>query len=189
MDGQLRRSRRFGNQRMTHRVHARSLGLLADLCQLRLVHIGSDARQLIVDGSRPIGRSRRRGRPFVAQGGDWGGLIAEAMAAQTPPGLLGVHANFPGTVPPDVEMAIQVGSPPPESLSADERRAYEQLQAGAKQRGYASEMGHANKRCPAWLIHPLVSPPGCLTTMRAPRSSSHGPSSRDVPTERSRETM
>ena len=58
----------------------------------------------------------------MAQGGDWGGLIAEAMAAQTPPGLLGVHANFPGTVPPDVEMAIQVGSPPPESLSADERR-------------------------------------------------------------------
>ena len=78
---------------------------------------------------------------FVAQGGDWGGLITEVMAAQAPPGLLAVHTNFPGTVPPDMEMAIQSGSPPPASLSAGERRAYEQLQAGSKQRGYASEMG------------------------------------------------
>ena len=77
---------------------------------------------------------------FVAQGGDWGGLITEVMAAQAPPGLLGVHTNFPGTVPPDVELAIQSGRPPPASLSADERHAYEQLQAGSKQRGYASEM-------------------------------------------------
>src|ERR1700726_2293805 len=44
---------------------------------------------------------------FVAQGGDWGGLITEIMAAQAPPGLLGVHTNFPGTVPPELEMAIQ----------------------------------------------------------------------------------
>ena len=78
---------------------------------------------------------------FVAQGGDWGGLITEVMAAQAPPGLLGVHTNFPGTVPPDVEMAIQAGSPAPKDLSADERRAYEQLQAGSKQRAYALEMG------------------------------------------------
>ena len=78
---------------------------------------------------------------FVAQGGDWGGLITEVMAAQAPPGLIGVHTNFPGTVPPDVEMAIQSGSPAPKNLSADERRAYEQLQAGSKQRGYALEMG------------------------------------------------
>ena len=72
---------------------------------------------------------------FVAQGGDWGGLITEVMAAQAPPGLLGVHTNFPGTVPPDVEMAIQSGSPPPENLSADERHAYEQLQAGCQAEG------------------------------------------------------
>ena len=78
---------------------------------------------------------------FVAEGGDWGGLITEVMAAHAPPGLLGVHTNFPGTVPPDVEMAIQSGSPPPASLSADECRAYEQLREGSKQRGYASEMG------------------------------------------------
>jgi pimeloyl-ACP methyl ester carboxylesterase len=78
---------------------------------------------------------------FVAQGGDWGGPITELMAAQAPPGLLGMHTNFPGTVPPDVEMALQHGDPPPPGLSADEGRAYEQLQAGSKQRGYAIEMG------------------------------------------------
>ena len=37
---------------------------------------------------------------FVAQGGDWGGLITEVMATQAPPELLGVHTNFPATVPP-----------------------------------------------------------------------------------------
>ena len=78
---------------------------------------------------------------FVAQGGDWGGLITEVMAAQAPPGLLGMHTNFPGTVPPDVERAIQSGEPPPPDLSADERRAYVQLQEGSKQRGYAAEIG------------------------------------------------
>ena len=78
---------------------------------------------------------------FVAQGGDWGGLITEVMAAQAPPGLMGMHTNFPGTVPPDVERAIQSGEAPPPALTAEERRAYVQLQEGSKQRGYATEMG------------------------------------------------
>jgi pimeloyl-ACP methyl ester carboxylesterase len=76
-------------------------------------------------------------RRFVAQGGVWGGLITEIMAAQAPPELLGIHTNFPGTVPPEVERALGAGDPPPPGLTADERRAYEQLQAGSKQRGYA----------------------------------------------------
>jgi pimeloyl-ACP methyl ester carboxylesterase len=78
---------------------------------------------------------------FVAQGGDWGGLITEVMAAQAPPAMLGMHTNFPGTVPPEVEKALQSGDPPPHGLSADEQRAYLQLQAGSRQRGYAVEMG------------------------------------------------
>ena len=78
---------------------------------------------------------------FVAQGGDWGGLITEVMAAQAPPGLMGMHTNFPGTVPADVERAIQSGEAPPPALTAEERRAYVQLQEGSKQRGYATEMG------------------------------------------------
>jgi pimeloyl-ACP methyl ester carboxylesterase len=78
---------------------------------------------------------------FVAQGGDWGGLITEVLAVQAPPGLLGIHTNFPGTVPPDIEKMLQSGMPPPQDLTTDETQAYKQLLAGTKQRGYAIEMG------------------------------------------------
>jgi pimeloyl-ACP methyl ester carboxylesterase len=78
---------------------------------------------------------------FVAQGGDWGGLVSELMAKQAPPGLLGIHSNLPGTVPPDIARALQCGDPPPSGLSADERRAYEQLDFLYKHLGYAIMMG------------------------------------------------
>jgi pimeloyl-ACP methyl ester carboxylesterase len=64
---------------------------------------------------------------FVASGGDWGALIGEEMAAQAPLELLGIHTNLPFTVPPDIARAAQAGAPPSSDLSADERRAYDQL--------------------------------------------------------------
>ena len=78
---------------------------------------------------------------FVAQGGDWGAIVTDAMALQTPPELLGIHTNMPATVPPDVARAIQDGDPPPAGLSDDERRAYEQIVSTYKQVAYASMMG------------------------------------------------
>ena len=33
---------------------------------------------------------------YVAQGGDWGAGVVEAMGRQAPVGLLGIHTNFPG---------------------------------------------------------------------------------------------
>jgi pimeloyl-ACP methyl ester carboxylesterase len=63
---------------------------------------------------------------FVAAGGDIGALINDAMAKQAPPELLGMHTNFPQIVPPDVAKALQCGDPPPATLSADEKRSYEQ---------------------------------------------------------------
>ncbi len=85
---------------------------------------------------------------FVAQGGDWGAVITDLMAAQAPPGLLGMHTNMPGVVLPDVARALPIpgqlapGGPPPSGLSADEKRAFEQISkfytTGA---GYAVEMG------------------------------------------------
>jgi pimeloyl-ACP methyl ester carboxylesterase len=81
---------------------------------------------------------------FVAQGGDWGAQITDVMGAKAPPELLGIHSNMPGTVPPDVAKALRPASadPTPSNLSADERRAYEQLSfLFTKGIGYALEMG------------------------------------------------
>src|SRR5919106_3480863 len=64
---------------------------------------------------------------YVAQGGDWGGQIVDLMAVQAPPGLLGIHTNFPGAVRPDVTAAVQSGGPAPSGLDDEETRLYEKL--------------------------------------------------------------
>jgi pimeloyl-ACP methyl ester carboxylesterase len=80
-------------------------------------------------------------RKFVAQGGDLGAGICTMMARQKAAGLLGIHTNFPGTIPPDIAKALQCGDAPPATLSPDEHRAYEQLTVlFAKRRAYAQMM-------------------------------------------------
>jgi pimeloyl-ACP methyl ester carboxylesterase len=64
---------------------------------------------------------------YVAQGGDWGALITQLMGVQAAPGLLGIHTNMPGAVPPDIDKAAFAGAPAPSGLSADEQHAYDQL--------------------------------------------------------------
>jgi pimeloyl-ACP methyl ester carboxylesterase len=64
---------------------------------------------------------------FAAQGGDWGGFVTNAMAQQAPPELIGIHLNFSGAAPPDVAKALQTGEPAPSGLSAEERRAFDQM--------------------------------------------------------------
>ena len=78
---------------------------------------------------------------YVAQGGDWGAFVVDQMGLQAPPGLLAIHTNMPATVPADVDRALLAGEPPPAGLSAEERRAYEQLVATFKQVDYARLMG------------------------------------------------
>ena len=64
---------------------------------------------------------------FVAQGGDVGAFVSHAMAEQAPPELIAIHVNFPGTLPADIGKSLVSGDPPPATLSADEKRAYEQV--------------------------------------------------------------
>src|SRR5207302_1153218 len=79
---------------------------------------------------------------FVAQGGDWGNAVSETMAVQAPPELLGISTNMAATVPAEISKALAMGSPPPSTLSVDERNAWDQLDFFYKKGlGYANEMG------------------------------------------------
>jgi pimeloyl-ACP methyl ester carboxylesterase len=78
---------------------------------------------------------------YVAQGGDWGAFVVDQMGLQAPPGLLGIHTNMPATVPADVDKLLGIGAPGPAGLSAEERRAYDQLASTFKQVNYARIMG------------------------------------------------
>ena len=72
----------------------------------------------------------RLGYPrYVSQGGDWGAIISELLAIQQPPpeGLLGIHVNMPGTVPPDVLRHLRNFDPAPAQLSDREKIAYDRL--------------------------------------------------------------
>jgi pimeloyl-ACP methyl ester carboxylesterase len=78
---------------------------------------------------------------YVSQGGDWGSVIADAMASQAPEGLLGIHVNMPATVPADVAKALKDGDPAPEGLSAKEKAAFVSLnKLYTKGGGYAGMM-------------------------------------------------
>ncbi len=77
---------------------------------------------------------------YVAQGGDWGAFVVDQMGLHAPAGLLAIHTNMPATVPADVDKASLAGEPPPDGLSAEERRAYEQLIRTYAQVEYARMM-------------------------------------------------
>jgi pimeloyl-ACP methyl ester carboxylesterase len=81
-------------------------------------HMASAFHELM----RRVGYSR-----YVSQGGDWGAIISQLLALQVPDGLIGIHVNMPGTVPPDILRRLRNFDPAPAELSDREKIAYERL--------------------------------------------------------------
>jgi pimeloyl-ACP methyl ester carboxylesterase len=80
---------------------------------------------------------------YLAAGGDWGASVTQVMGAQAPQGLLGIHTNMPGTLPPDVSRALATGAPAPAGLSAEEQKAFDELKDFYGHHvGYAGEMAN-----------------------------------------------
>lgn len=80
---------------------------------------------------------------YVAQGGDWGNAVSEIMALQQPQGLIAIHTNMAATVPAEISAALAKGGAAPAGLSADESKAYGQLDDFYKNGlGYAIEMNN-----------------------------------------------
>lgn len=79
---------------------------------------------------------------YVAQGGDWGAGVVEAMGRQAPTGLLGIHTNLPAAITNDVG-AVLGGAPVPEGFSEKERAAVEDLRTFLQHGGlsYLAMMG------------------------------------------------
>jgi pimeloyl-ACP methyl ester carboxylesterase len=78
---------------------------------------------------------------YVAQGGDWGSVVVDAMARQKPAGLVGIHLNMPATIPAEIAKALNSGAPAPAGLSDKEKAAYKSLTyLYTKGAGYAGIM-------------------------------------------------
>jgi pimeloyl-ACP methyl ester carboxylesterase len=106
---------------------------------------------------------------YVAQGGDWGSPVSNSMARQAPKGLLGIHVNLPGTVPPEVTAVLPVGGPAPAGLSAQERAVFDSLVTYARKGNPAyltmmtarpQNIGYGVTDSPAGLAAWLLGHPG-----------------------------
>ncbi|WP_264537531.1 epoxide hydrolase family protein [Flavobacterium sp. N1736] len=98
---------------------------------------------------------------FLAQGGDWGAIITEIMAADFPENILGIHTNMPNAVPPEIDAAAFTSSPPDLDLTIEEKEAFERLSFTYKNVNYAFYMGAR----PQTLVSLTDSPVGMLSFM------------------------
>jgi pimeloyl-ACP methyl ester carboxylesterase len=78
---------------------------------------------------------------YGAQGGDWGSIVVDLMAVKAPTGLIGIHSNMPGVIPPELDAALFRGEPVPSGLCEEEKLAADQLANTYKHIGYAIMMG------------------------------------------------
>ena len=120
-------------------------------------------------GSERIGRAlgvlmARLGYPrYVAQGGDWGAGIVQAMGRQAPAGLLGIHTNLPATIPGDVAAALATGRAPA-GLSEEEQEVFDTLTASTR-KGNMAYVGMLGARPQALAYGGTDSPAGLAAFM------------------------
>lgn len=106
---------------------------------------------------------------YVAQGGDVGASVTDAMGRQAPEGLAGIHMNWLVTV---------LGAPQP-AESEQERAAADAL-ATFRASGFGYFLEQATRPQTigyACWIHPSPWRPGCSTTTPTPTTRSPAPSS------------
>ena len=78
---------------------------------------------------------------FVAQGGDVGGQITDAMAVTAPPELVAIHGNFLFALSQEMANVIQAGAPPPYQFTDKEQRTLDKLRSFfTNNAAYAIEM-------------------------------------------------
>jgi pimeloyl-ACP methyl ester carboxylesterase len=87
---------------------------------------------------------------YVAQGGDQGAGVTDAMGRQAPDGLLGVHFNFLDAIPKELLTAALT----PRIFTHEERDQLGKV-VGVFMRGYISEMGEH----PQTIGYPLLDSP------------------------------
>lgn len=120
-------------------------------------------------GSERIGRAlgvlmtRLGYTRYVAQGGDWGAGIVQAMGRQAPAGLLGIHTNLPATIPADVAAALATARAPA-GLSDEERAVFETLTASTR-KGNMAYVGMLGARPQALAYGATDSPAGLAAFM------------------------
>jgi len=80
---------------------------------------------------------------YVAQGGDWGAGVVEAMGRQAPSGLRGIHTNFPAVITAEVGAALGGDKAALAAMSEKERVAVRDLGAyvGGGGLSYLTMMG------------------------------------------------
>jgi pimeloyl-ACP methyl ester carboxylesterase len=91
---------------------------------------------------------------YVAQGGDIGAGVTDAMAIQAPDGLAGIHLNFLRRPPLEVAAALLGRAPVPQGFTDAERAAFAAFGAQAR-KGYAAEQGQS----PQTIGYPLTDSP------------------------------
>ena len=71
-----------------------------------------------------------------------------------PAGLLGIHVNLPGMIPPEIAKALQCGDPPPATFRRRNRRVRTARASVRKESGVRTRDGNAATTFTAWQIHP-----------------------------------